>query len=157
MMTMPELTWQRTPLLTIGFFIAKEVRHLIRNITNLLPVLAVIFVSNSAWLPYAVGGGYVAFIIISAILNHHFFLYALADDAVHLRTGVFGKKSLTLKYERIQQAEIDQSWYFRPFGLVILRVDSAGSAGKEVEIPGLSIDAAQQLRQRMLSHAPSNH
>ncbi|MDS0218836.1 hypothetical protein D3795_08570 [Pseudidiomarina andamanensis] len=157
MMTMPELTWQRTPLLTIGFFIAKEVRHLIRNITNLLPVLAVIFVSNSAWLSYAVGGGYLAFIIISAILNHHFFLYALADDAVHLRTGVFGKKSLTLKYERIQQAEIDQSWYFRPFGLVILRVDSAGSAGKEVEIPGLSIDAAQQLRQRMLSHAHSNH
>ncbi|SFR56766.1 Uncharacterized membrane protein YdbT, contains bPH2 (pleckstrin homology) domain [Pseudidiomarina maritima] len=152
---MTDLVWQRTPLLTIGFFIAKEVRNLVRNITNFIPVLAAIFVSNSDWLPYAVIGGYLVFIIVSAILNHHFFLYALADDAVHLRTGVLGKKSLTLKYERIQQAELDQSWYFRPFDLVILRVDSAGSAGKEVEIPGLPIDLAQQLRQRMLSQAQS--
>lgn len=154
---MTELAWQRTPHLTIGFFIAKEVRNLVRNITNFIPVLAAIFVSNSEWLPYAVVGGYLVFIVISAILNHHFFLYALADDAVHLRTGVFGKKSLTLKYERIQQAELDQSWYFRPFDLVILRVDSAGSAGKEVEIPGLPIDLAQDLRQRMLAQKSADH
>jgi Predicted membrane protein len=153
---MTELVWQRTPLLTIGFFIAKEVRNLVRNITNFIPVLAAIFVSNSEWLPYAVIGGYLVFIMVSAILNHRFFLYALADDAVHLRTGVFGKKSLTLKYERIQQAELDQSWYFRPFDLVILRVDSAGSAGKEVEIPGLPIGLAQDLRQRMLAQTNTN-
>lgn len=150
---MTELVWQRTPLLTIGFFIAKEVRNLIKNITNFIPVLAAIFVTDSAWLPYAVGGGYLGFIIVSAILNHRFFLYALTDDAVHLRTGVLSKKSLTLKYERIQQAELDQTWYFRPFGLTILRVDSAGSAGKEVEIPGLSIELAHELRQQMLAEA----
>lgn len=148
---MTELVWQRTPLLTIGFFIAKEVRNLIRNITNFIPVLAVVFVTDSAWLPYAVGGGYLVFILLSAVFNHRFFLYALTDDAVHLRTGVFSKKSLTLKYERIQQAELDQTWYFRPFGLTILRVDSAGSAGKEVEIPGLSTVLAQKLRQQMLA------
>lgn len=150
---MTEFVWQRTPLLTIGFFIAKEVRNLIKNITNFIPVLAAIFVTDSTWLPYAIGGGYLVFIIVSAILNHHFFLYALTDDAVHLRTGVFSKKSLTLKYERIQQAELDQTWYFRPFSLTILRVDSAGSAGKEVEIPGLSVELAHNLRQKMLAEA----
>ncbi|MBR9908349.1 MAG: PH domain-containing protein [Gammaproteobacteria bacterium] len=150
---MTELVWQRTPLLTIGFFIAKEVRNLIKNITNFIPVLAAIFVTDSTWLPYAIGGGYLVFIIVSAILNHHFFMYALTDDAVHLRTGVFSKKSLTLKYERIQQAELDQTWYFRPFALTILRVDSAGSAGKEVEIPGLSVELAHNLRQQMLAEA----
>ena len=150
---MTELVWQRTPLLTIGFFIAKEVRNLIKNITNFIPVLAAIFVTDSTWLPYAIGGGYLVFVIASAILNHHFFLYALTDDAVHLRTGVFSKKSLTLKYERIQQAELDQTWYFRPFALTILRVDSAGSAGKEVEIPGLSVELAHNLRQQMLAEA----
>lgn len=148
---MTELVWQRTPLLTIGFFIAKEIRNLIKNITNFIPVLAAIFVTDSTWLPYAIGAGYLVFVVISAILNHHYFLYALTDDAVHLRTGVFNKKSLTLKYERIQQAELDQTWYFRPFHLTILRVDSAGSAGKEVEIPGLTIAVAQQLRQTMLA------
>jgi len=150
---MTELAWQRTPLLTIGFFIAKEIRNLIKNITNFIPLLAVVFVTDSTWLPYAVGGGYLVFILIGAVLNHRFFLYALTDDAVHLRTGVFSKKSLTLKFERIQQAELDQTWYFRPFGLTILRVDSAGSAGKEVEIPGLSIAVAQRLRQQMLAES----
>ena len=148
---MTELVWQRTPLLTIGFFIAKEIRNLIKNITNFIPVLAAIFVTDSTWLPYAIGAGYLMFVVISAILNHHYFLYALTDDAVHLRTGVLNKKSLTLKYERIQQAELDQTWYFRPFHLTILRVDSAGSAGKEVEIPGLTVAVAQQLRQTMLA------
>lgn len=152
---MTDLVWQRTPLLTIGFFIAKEVSKLIKNITNFIPVLAAIFVTDSSWLPYAIGAGYLVFVIISAILNHHYFLYALTDDAVHLRTGVFSKKSLTLKYERIQQAELDQTWYFRPFHLTILRVDSAGSAGKEVEIPGLTVAVAQQLRQTMLAERNS--
>lgn len=150
---MSNLSWQRTPLLTIGFFIAKEVRDLVRNITNLLPALAAIVVTDKLWIPYAVGGAYLTYIVVRAILNQRFFLYALAEDAIHIRSGIFGKTNLTLKYERIQQAEIDQSWYFRPFSLVTLRVDSAGSAGKEVEIPGLTIALAHQLRQRMLAES----
>ncbi|MGI0154269.1 PH domain-containing protein [Pseudidiomarina sp. WS423] len=153
--TQPQLKWQRTPWLTLGFFIAKEIKLFIKNFTNFLPALAVIFVTDSAWVPYALGGSYLVYIFISALLNHRFFLFALSNDAVHLRTGVLGKKSLTLKYERIQQAELEQTWYFRPFNLTILKVDSAGSAGKEVEIPGLPMQQAQQLRQLMLATAPA--
>ncbi|PTB84750.1 hypothetical protein C9940_05830, partial [Pseudidiomarina aestuarii] len=60
-------------------------------------------------------------------------------------------KNLTLKYDRIQQAELHETWYFRPLGRTVLRVDSAGSAGKEVEIPGLKVAYALELRQQMLA------
>ncbi|WP_258807899.1 PH domain-containing protein [Pseudidiomarina sp. CB1] len=149
---MSELAWQRTPLITIAFFLLKQLKQFVTNISNLIPVLAAVFVAgkNAVWLPFALAGGYLVFTIINAVLQQRFFLYAIADDAVHIRSGLFNRQHLTLKYERIQQAEIHEAWYFRPFKLTILSVDSAGSAGKEVMIPGLTMPLAQELRQRML-------
>ncbi|RUO75067.1 hypothetical protein CWI80_07000 [Pseudidiomarina sediminum] len=149
---MSELAWQRTPLLTMAFFFFRQIKQLVTNLSNLLPAFLGIFVAvkNNIWLLYIFIGGYVVFIIINAILQQRFYWYAIADDAVHVKTGVLNRQHLTLKYERIQQAEIHQTWYFRPFGLTLLNVDSAGSAGKEVMIPGLSLERAHYLRQQML-------
>ncbi|CAB0150912.1 hypothetical protein PSI9734_01351 [Pseudidiomarina piscicola] len=152
---MSELNWQRTPLITIAFFLFKQLKQFVTNISNMIPVFAGIFVAgkNASWLPFALVGGYLVFVLINAVLSQRFFLYAIADDAVHLKTGIFNRKHLTLNYDRIQQAEIHQVWYFRPLKLTILGVDSAGSAGKEVQIPGLTMTLAQQLRQRMLEQS----
>ncbi|MDN7125317.1 PH domain-containing protein [Pseudidiomarina terrestris] len=154
---MSELTWQRTPLITIAFFLFKQLKQLVTNISNLIPAFAAIFVigKDSVWVLFGLAGAYLLYVIISAVLTQRFFLYAIADDAVHLRTGIFNRKHLTLNYERIQQAEIHQVWYFRPFKLTVLSVDSAGSAGKEVQIPGLKMELAQDLRQRMLAESVS--
>lgn len=156
---MSDLSWQRTPLITIAFFLFKQLKQLVTNISNLIPAFAAVFVvgKNSTWIIFALAGGYLLYVIISAVLAQRFFLYAIDDDAVHLRTGIFNRKHLTLKYERIQQAEIHQVWYFRPFLLTILGVDSAGSAGKEVQIPGLKMELAQDLRQRMLAESGSKN
>lgn len=148
---MTELVWQRTPLVTVVFFLLKAFKQLVTNFSNFIPLLTVILVSEQKWLPYALAGGYVVFTIINAILTHRFFLFAVTDDAVHIRMGAFSKKNLTLKYDRIQQAELHETWYFRPLGRTVLRVDSAGSAGKEVEIPGLKVAYALELRQQMLA------
>ncbi len=152
-MPMSELNWQRTPLITIAFFLFRQLKQFVTNISNLIPVLAAVFVAgkNAVWLPFALAGGYLVFTIINAVVQQRFFLYAIAEDAVHIRSGLFNRQHLTLKYERIQQAEIHEAWYFRPFKLTILSVDSAGSAGKEVMIPGLTMPLAQELRQRMLA------
>lgn len=149
---MSELNWQRTPLITIAFFLFRQLKQFVTNLSNLVPVLAAVFVAgkSAVWLPFALAGGYLVFTVMSAILQQRFFFYAVADDAVHVRSGLFNRQHLTLKYERIQQAEIHEAWYFRPFKLTLLSVDSAGSAGKEVMIPGLNMALAQQLRQRML-------
>ena len=150
---MAELNWQRTPLITIAFFLLKQLKQLVSNFSNLVPVFAAIFVGgkNSIWIPIALVSVYILWVIVSAILNQRFFLYAIDDDAVHVRSGVFNRQHLTLKYERIQQAEVHEAWYFRPFKLTILSVDSAGAAGKEVQIPGLTMALATELRQRMLA------
>lgn len=155
---MAELNWQRTPLITIAFFLLKQLKQLVSNFSNLVPVFAAIFVGgkNSIWIPIALVSAYVLWVIISAILNQRFFLYAIDDDAVHVRSGVLNRQHLTLKYERIQQAEVHEAWYFRPFKLTILSVDSAGAAGKEVQIPGLTMALATDLRQRMLAQTTTS-
>lgn len=152
---MSELAWQRTPLLTVAFFFFRQIKLMVTNLSNLLPAFVGIFVAvkNNIWLLYIFIIGYVVVTLINAFLQRHYYLYAIADDAVHVKTGIFNRQHLTLKYERIQQAEIHQTWYFRPFGLTLLNVDSAGSAGKEVMIPGLSLERAHYLRQQMLETA----
>ncbi len=149
---MSELNWQRTPIITLIFFIAKGIKSLVKNITNLAPALVVIFVTDIAWIPYAIAAALLLFIIAGAILNYMHFKFALAEDAIHLRTGILNKKNITLKHERIQQAELHETWYFRPFSLTTLAVDSAGSAGKEIEIPGLEKGLALSLRQQLLAN-----
>src|SRR5690606_12086748 len=49
-------------------------------------------------------------------------------------------------------ADIAQPFYFRPFGLATLGLESAGSAGQEVNIPGLPFRFASDVKQRILEH-----
>ncbi|KFZ31002.1 hypothetical protein IDSA_07990 [Pseudidiomarina salinarum] len=149
---MSELNWQRTPPITMVFFILREIKRLVSNVTNLIPVLAVVAVSGTpAKAGILVALAFFLFTIAVAVMHYNRFLFAIADDAIHLRTGIMNRQNLTLKFDRIQQAELNETWYFRPFGLTILSVDSAGAGGSEVEIPGLKTELAQQLRQQVLA------
>ncbi len=153
---MSELNWQRTPPITMVFFILREIKRLVGNITNLIPVIAVVAVSGTpAKAAILVAVAYFLFTIAVAIMHYNRFLFAIGDDAIHLRTGIMNRQNLTLKFDRIQQAELNETWYFRPFDLTILSVDSAGAGGNEVEIPGLKTALAQQLRQQVLATAKS--
>jgi putative membrane protein len=149
---MRELLWQRPAAITIAFFIFHQLKRLLSNFSNFIPMLSVIFVTGiSLQSLVLISLAYVLVILVAALLNYRYFAYAVGDDALHVRSGIFNRQQLTLKFARIQQAEIKQPWYFRPFQLTIIGVDSAGSSGKEIEIPGLTVSNAQQLRGRLLA------
>lgn len=149
---MSELLWQRPKAITIAFFMFRQLKLLVSNFSNFIPMLSALFVTGitlSALL--WIGLGYLVVLIVGAVLSYRYFAFAVVDETLHVRSGIFNRQQLTLKFARIQQAEIKQPWYFRPFNLTIIGVDSAGSSGKEIEIPGLSFAAAQQLRQQLLA------
>jgi len=89
------------------------------------------------------------FITVLAIAEQRFFRYHVGENSIQIRQGVFFKKKLNLKFRRIQNANIVHPFFFRPLGLVTLKLESAGSASKEVYISAVTLDRAQSIRQRI--------
>lgn len=153
-----DVNWQRLPLLALLFFFVRTAIQLVRNAMNLIPAFAGLLVASDAIRervfllgPLAIG----AAIIIGGILQYWYFRYAALQQTIHIRQGVFNRSQLALEYPRIQQAEISQPFYFRPFDLAILSLDSAGSSGSEVKLAGIPLQQAQDLRRDVLAVARS--
>lgn len=79
------------------------------------------------------------------------FGYRLHHGAIQVRRGVFTRQRLTLQMERIQTLRLEQPPYLRPFGLVRLSIESAGSAAQEVHLAGIPRQWADQIRRQALS------
>ncbi len=86
-------------------------------------------------------------ILLAAILRYWFYRYQMLDDGIQIRLGVLFKKQLNLKFHRVQNVNIRHPFYFRPLGLVTLKIDSAGSTREEVNIAALTFPEAQAIRQ----------
>lgn len=141
--------WRRLSPVTLGYFIVKGIPHLV----NLWPALVIVWASGETlrgvfW-PYGI---YLIVISLSlmALLPYWFFRYQIAEDHIQIRSGVLQRKRLTLYFDRVQQADIAQPFYFRPFNLAILGLESAGSTQQEVDLPGLPLGQAQDLKRRIL-------
>ncbi|MDX1588515.1 MAG: PH domain-containing protein [Oleiphilaceae bacterium] len=80
------------------------------------------------------------------------FGYRVHNGAIQVRRGVLTRQRLTLQMERIQTLRLEQPPYLRPFGLVRLSIESAGSGAQEVHLAGIHRDWADRIRQQALSH-----
>ncbi|MEX2334668.1 MAG: PH domain-containing protein [Pseudohongiella sp.] len=151
-------TFERVSLLALIYFIGRTLGLFLRHAVNLIPLLVVIVTGGEQlrgillWvLPIALP----LIVVLHALMSWWFFRYRAADQTLHLREGILKRTQLTLEYDRIQQADIRQPWYFRPFGLAVLGVESAGSEGREVELAGLLYARAELLRQAMMMQKPA--
>lgn len=88
-------------------------------------------------------------IIVGAVLSWLFFRYQIRDDSILIRSGVFKKKQLDIKFERIQGVNTQQNPVYRLLNLVTVTFDTAGSSGSEGNLPAVSREFANALRERI--------
>lgn len=144
--------WQRVSPVSVVYFFLRAIPHLV----NFWPALIGILAAGEGLRRYALIYGaplLVLGLIVFAVLQYVFFRFRVEDGRLQLKTGVLHKTALTLDFERVQQAEITKPFYFRPLGLATLGLESAGSQQQEVDIPGINIEVAEQLRARILEQA----
>ncbi|WP_339859901.1 PH domain-containing protein [Pseudohongiella acticola] len=153
-------SFERVSLWALIYFIGRTLVLFARHALNLLPLLVVIVTGGEqlrTTLLWAIAVGLPVLIVAHAAASWWFFRYCATEDTLHLREGIFKRRQLTLEYERIQQADIRQPWYFRPFSQAVLGVESAGSQGREVELAGLTHTHAESLKQAMMQHRRVPH
>jgi len=142
--------WQRVSPVASIYFLFDSARQAV----NLWPVLVPMFAGGERVrdisLDYLLPAIIVMY-LIGVVLDYWFFRYSVETDRIQIHRGVFRRKRLTLYFERVQQADIVQPFYFRPFGLAILGLESAGSKGKEVDIPVLVYERAENIKAIILA------
>ena len=144
--------WQRLSPLSVIFFIGKFVTRLLKDaLPSLAPLAVVIFSSdNKAWLTLSIAAGIVALVIIGSILQYWFFKFRQESNKILINDGVFKKNHRVIQFDRIQNINILQPIYFKPFELVTLQIETAGSKGNEADLSGIPRDFAEYLRNQVL-------
>lgn len=145
----PSAEWQRVSPIAVIYFLLVNIKHAI----NLWPALVGMLANQHARaFLFAYGVPVLALIVVGfAFLSYWFFRYQFDAEKIQIRSGIFHKKRLTLNFERVQEANLEQAIYFRPFALWTLRLESAGSSKEEIALPGISEVLALAIKQRVLS------
>lgn len=110
----------------------------------------------AAFLFVANGGVAVGFLTIAAILGTVLlvvsamswwrFTFSIEGDELVVTRGIVTIDRLVIPLDRVQSVSIDQRLFHRPLGLVRVGIDTAGSAGTELEIDALDRGRADALR-----------
>ena len=140
--------WQRvSPLAIIYFFISKGLGIIKELALNSAPAFAAILIAvedKAFWFSIA-GLGFISLIIIDVLALYLTYRYRVEDEQIIVRQGVFTKEVINMKYARVQNINNAIPFYFKPFGLVRCTLDSAGSAAKEINIPGISEARSKEI------------
>lgn len=147
--------WQRISPASVIYFILKFVTAIAQNaISAIAPVAAVLATAGEQrWFILglvALAGS--AVLLVGAALSYLKFKFRIDRDAILIRSGVFTRKRLTLSFDRIQNVAFREPIYFRPFNLVILTIESAGSSDEEVGLAGIPRTLADEIRRHVLAH-----
>ena len=76
--------------------------------------------------------------------------YAVFPYEFMIRKGLFWRSTIAMPYSRLQHVTLEQNPLERKFKLFTLKCFSAGSGSAEIQLPGLSSQIAEQLRQHLL-------
>lgn len=94
--------------------------------------------------------------IIFPFLSYKFWRFIVRDDDVYIERGVLTRVKTTAPFLRIQHIDVIQSVLDRIFGLGKLVIYTAGTRGADVTIPGLPIEYAEHLRDRLKNVTPED-
>ena len=144
--------WIRLSAWCVLHNIARSLKRLFGSLYALLPVAYGLLRLDSAAITVCAVLGAVAFIILYAVLRYLLFSYRMTEDSILVREGVVFKRRLDLAFARVQDVKLEYPFYFRPLGLVTVKIDGAGSAGEEIHLAALEAEEAQTIRREILAH-----
>ncbi len=109
---------------------------------------------SERWIPLGVlpaltMGLTAASVIVLPRLRYRFWWYELTDRELVLERGVLNRVRTIVPLRRVQHLDVSQDVVEREFELARLVVHTAGTRSSEVVLPGLVLDEAEGLRDRI--------
>lgn len=85
------------------------------------------------------------FLLISYLQYRRFFFYVV-DDKFIMEKGLLSRDRITIPFDRIQTVNLNQNIIQQVLGVMAVKVDTAGSSQKELEISALPKSYARELQ-----------
>lgn len=145
-------TWRRTSPLAALFYLGRVWQLVAKNaVQSLAPLAAFVLAFEGDPLGKAIVGIALFMLVtmVMAVARYLAFRYCITPHAVLIRDGVFHRKQLDIRFERIQAVNTTRGVLDRLFGLVDISFDTAGSAGQEGVLPAVPAPLAGELRERI--------
>ena len=137
-----------TAILLIAYRLYKVI------IRQLFPLIIVLFFGGS----FGENGYFMVSVIVIGVLGFIYSIFAflkyyfwLQDDKLVIQKGVFKKTKTEIPFDRIQTINFEQNLIHRLFNVVKLNMDTAGSAGAELQINALDQTLAKNISDHILS------
>ena len=106
----------------------------------------------SSYIVYIIYAVVLIAMLVSGIIKWKRFRYWFEEGELRIEYGLFVKKKRYIPFERIQSLNYTEGIFHRPFGLVKVKVETAGGgATKEAdaELTAISKEAAEQIKKEM--------
>ncbi|MCG3086731.1 PH domain-containing protein [Sporosarcina cyprini] len=104
------------------------------------------------YLSFLILGGLIILLSVSGLIKWLRFQYWFEDDELRIESGLFVRKKRYIPFERIQSLDYTEGIFHRPFKLVKVNVETAGSSSlkkSEGELTAITKEAARQIEQHM--------
>lgn len=151
-------TPQRQSTIAILLVILKTLKVLFRQIALPFFVFVVMGKKGSDFGTY-----FVVFIcsisfisMVYSIINHYRSFYYIANNELIVNSGILGKKKLSIPIERIQTINFEENLIHKLFHVKRLKIDTAGSGEKELELAAIDNPKADALRNILLGNKDYN-
>lgn len=106
--------------------------------------------SGMILLPIIGGVVVIALILFFGILSWLRYTYRIEGNELRIEFGIFVKKKRYIPFERIQSLDLSEGLFHRPFGLVKVKVETAGSSGAgsaEATLTAISKEEAANIQE----------
>ena len=144
--------WQRLSPLASIYYLIRIIRILLRDaLATLAPLFVLIITAkDKGFIISLIAIGAPLLFGSAALLQYWFFKFRLLDDRIEVNSGVIKRQHRVIHFERVQNINIEQPVYFRPFKLVTLMLETAGSKSGEGDLAGIPASQADTLRDLVL-------
>lgn len=97
--------------------------------------------------------GLVGISAVSAIIEYYHFDFSLTPEQLEIRSGIFNRKEQSIPFQKVQQIHISEDILHRFFGLVKIKIETAGSKAEEGLILALKPTLAAAIKSSIESRA----
>ena len=140
------------PLYSIVVIFWKSFGGIIRGFWPLLFIFFMNRKQNSNWLLIIGSVGLALISFVFGILRYYNFLYHIEDKNLVISSGLFTKVTKNIPFDRIQSIRLEQKAVHRMLNLYSVRIDTAGSANEEIEIPALEHVTASKIKEYIVQY-----
>ena len=128
-------------------------QNLRRAINFMLAVIVVTYGRDFTFLGmglYELGAVIAVILLIASVLQWRNFYFYVKNEQFIVERGVFSKDRTNVPFERIQTVNTTQNVIQQMLGVVGLKIDTAGSNLKELEVGALQGDYAHELQEYLM-------